>query len=1193
MPYCWKGVNAKELPHCFLAGLPGWGAIIFVLALMLVSRPAWSTHQERISIKHESGIVVEELAHGTEGEKAGLQEGDTLLTWSRSNEAGEIQSPFNLTQIETEQAPLGTVKLEGLRGTEHQAWSLGPDNWGLTTRPNFSSETLGPYLEGRDLVRTGKPSEILKGTGLWRELSERYSGSQASSFPAWLCFHAAESLKDAKQWKEMDNAYQSAIQFAEKTNPVITAQLFQAWAKTNQLRNDWAGAEKHFQLAIEGFQSTGTGKFAMGASLDALGEISRQRGNLDKAEQYTREALEIERKFASESLPVAQSLHNLGNITYDRGDLTEAEKYYRQALEMRSRLAPESIALASSYTSLGIVAWQHGDLSKWDEYEHHALEIRTKRAPGSIYVAASLNNLGMIALARGDLTRAEQYYRQAFDLKQKLVPGSLSLVGNLINLGNVEGERGDLDEAEQYFRQALEIQQRLAPGTLNVAAILGNLGKLEQYRGNLDKAEQYYRQTFEIQQKASPGSLRTSISFNDLGEVAEGQGDLVRAAQYFHQSLAIKEKIAPESLNTATTLQGLGKVAQKSGDLAGAEKYYRRALALHEKLAPGSTVHAESLAALASVLRDQQQLDAAAQFYAQAVSALDKQTARLGGSEAVRSGFRSNHSDIYRDYIDLLLAQQKPERAFEVLEHSRARVLLEMLAAAHVDIHKGADPSLLEQERSLGISLAAESDRRLRLLEAKNSEKQVTLLSKEIEDLEKQYQAVEERLRLGSPGYAALTQPRPLTVSEIQQLLDDDTVLLEYVLGQKGSFVFAVASRSLGVYKLPEREKIESQAKYFYKMLTARNLSLPSETAASKQLRVTKSDAGFMDAASALSRMLIGPVTSDLNHKRLVVVSDGAVQYVPFAALPAIQKPGQRLSARSYVPLLAQHEIVELPSASVLSVLRAGQAGRRQPTKQVLILADPVFDADDIRVKSPLPRGNTAFNNKAEKISLSVVSQTSSPNSARLLTRSLADMDLNLDGSLHLPRLPFSRREAAAILALTPAGMGTAAVDFDANRGLAVSGEIAHYRVVHFATHALVDNAHPELSGLVLSLVDQHGTPQPGFLDLQDIYNLDLDADLVVLSACDTALGKQVDGEGMIGLTRGFMYAGARGVIGTLWKVEDFSTAKFMTAFYKAIEQDRMSPAQALRQAQLSLWKEKHWSAPYYWAAFALQGDWR
>jgi CHAT domain-containing protein len=196
-------------------------------------------------------------------------------------------------------------------------------------------------------------------------------------------------------------------------------------------------------------------------------------------------------------------------------------------------------------------------------------------------------------------------------------------------------------------------------------------------------------------------------------------------------------------------------------------------------------------------------------------------------------------------------------------------------------------------------------------------------------------------------------------------------------------------------------------------------------------------------------------------------------------------------------------------------------------------------------------------------------------------------------GLAHLPRLAFSRREADAIVALTPPGQSLEAVGFDASRSTATSRDLAQYRVVHFATHGLSDNRRPEFSGLVLSLVDEQGRPQNGFLDLQDIYNLNLPSELVVLSACETGLGKDIQGEGIVGLTRGFMYAGATRVLASLWNVDDVATKELMEKFYRAMEQEGMRPAAALRTAQIAMLKQQRWRNPYYWATFQIQGEWK
>jgi CHAT domain-containing protein len=282
---------------------------------------------------------------------------------------------------------------------------------------------------------------------------------------------------------------------------------------------------------------------------------------------------------------------------------------------------------------------------------------------------------------------------------------------------------------------------------------------------------------------------------------------------------------------------------------------------------------------------------------------------------------------------------------------------------------------------------------------------------------------------------------------------------------------------------------------------------------------------------------------------------------------------------------MAEHEIVNLPSASVLAVLRHETAGREPAPKAVAVFADPVFDEKDERVI----RKAAASENEAKL----VAAGDTVPPSAGHLTRSIADVRSQAGDAPYLARLPFSRREARAILEVTPTDEGMQALDFDASKSTAMKPELAQYRMVHIATHGFLDSNHPEFSGLVLSLVDKEGKPQEGFLGLEDIYNLNLPAELVVLSACETGLGKQINGEGLIGLTRGFMYAGAKRVVASLWNTDDEASAEFMAKFYKAMQQEKLSPAAALRQAQLETWKQKRWADPYYWAAFQLQGEWK
>jgi CHAT domain-containing protein len=302
----------------------------------------------------------------------------------------------------------------------------------------------------------------------------------------------------------------------------------------------------------------------------------------------------------------------------------------------------------------------------------------------------------------------------------------------------------------------------------------------------------------------------------------------------------------------------------------------------------------------------------------------------------------------------------------------------------------------------------------------------------------------------------------------------------------------------------------------------------------------------------------------------LIVVADGILHYVPFAALP---KPLSTPASR-YKPLIVDHEIVMLPSASVLAELRRDLQGRTKPTKALAVFADPVFATDDPRLR---PSANQPG-----------LPESNDRNSD--LERSMTD--LGLAGS-RFPRLPFSRREAEGIIATAPAGKTAKALDFDASRARATTEDFGQYRIIHFATHGLLNSRRPELSGIVLSLVDSNGKSQDGFLRLHEVYNLKLPVDLVVLSACQTGLGKEIRGEGIVGLTRGFMYAGALRVVASLWKVDDAATADLMKRFYRGMLGKGLRPAAALREAQVEMWNQERWRSPYYWAAFVLQGEWK
>ncbi|MGB5963745.1 MAG: CHAT domain-containing protein, partial [Coleofasciculaceae cyanobacterium] len=624
------------------------------------------------------------------------------------------------------------------------------------------------------------------------------------------------------------------------------------------------------------------------------------------------------------------------------------------------------------------------------------------------------------------------------------------------------------------------------------------------------------------------------------------------ALNAYNQSLIISRHLK-DKIKETTILNQIGKINAASGQISTAQEYYNQALPLSRQLGY-KTEEANILYNQATLNRQQNNLTAAKTEIETAINIIESLRTQIASKELRQSYFARNQ-DYYQFYIDLLmqLHQQNPNQGYDgqalhISERARARSLLELLTEATANIRQGADPKLLEQERNLQQELNTLERRRYELSSGQYTEQELNEIKQKSQSLLTQLKQLETQIRTTSPRYAALKYPEPLTLQQIQQqVLDDDTLLLQYSLGEDRSYLWAVTKTSITSYVLPKRSEIEAAAQTFRQSLTP--------------------DSGAnLETGLPLSQMLLAPVANQLANKRLLVVGDGALQYVPFAALPIPTSPTN--------PLLVQNEIITLPSASTVAIQRRQLQNRPIAAKSLAVIADPIFATNDTRLTGipPQPTPDTL--------------------SSRTLTRATRNLGLG-DSVSVLDRLEYTGIEAKKILALVPEAKRLQALDFNASRTAATDPNLAEYQIIHLATHGLLDPINPELSGIVLSLYDQKGTSQDGFLRLHDIFNLNLPAELVVLSACETGLGKEVKGEGLVGLTRGFMYAGARRVVVSLWSVNDVATSEVMAKFYQKMLNEGQNPVSALRAAQLEMWKSQNWQSPYYWAAFTVQGDWR
>jgi CHAT domain-containing protein/Tfp pilus assembly protein PilF len=908
--------------------------------------------------------------------------------------------------------------------------------------------------------------------------------------------------------------------------------------------------------------------------LNNIGLAHRSLGETDKALDYYGQALQI-RRSGGDRLGEARTLANIGSVYWSVGELPKALEYYNQALPIIRATGNRQLE-ANTISNVGSTYSSMGENQKALEYYHQALDLR--RAVGDRRgEAMTLSNMGLAYYVLGEKQKALEYYTLSLPLRR--VTGDRQGEGTTLNnIGSLYRSVGEYEKALEFFDQALALR-RAVGDRQGESQTLNNIGVAYRFMGEPRKALEYYQQALPLQQ-AVGDRLGEAASLSNIGLFYASTGEHQKAMEYYQRSLPIS-RTAGDRLGEADSLADIGSVYAARGDGQNALEHFIKSLAISRAIGDRRS-EAITLSDMARVKRDQDQLAEARADMEGALEIIESLRTKVASQ--YRASYFALNQNYYEFYTDLLMRLDKRQAsaghaaaALFAAERARARSLLETLAEARTDIRQGAEPALLERERTLQQQLNAKADRLTRMLSGKHAETQAEAARKELASVLADYQDVQAQLRARSPRYAALTQPQPLTLKEIQQMvLDSDTLLLEYALGAERSYLWAVTQSSMTSYELSGRDDIERAARRFYELLTSSN-RIGTEV----QTKLT---------AAELSGMLLGPVAGQLGNKRLLIVADGALQYVPFAALPAplglsagSREPGNRDSNQAPTsiphPLIADHEIVSVPSASALAVLRREVTGRQPASKLVAVLADPVLESNDPRVRQvsakDQPPGSTT-------------ASTGLGRAKEELVRSAKESGVGT-----FERLRFSRAEADAIEALATEKGSLKAVDFEANRMTATSADLAHYRIVHFATHGLINSQHPELSGLVLSLVDEQGKQQDGFLRLHDIYNLKLGADMVVLSACRTALGKDVKGEGLLGLTRGFMYAGAQRVVASLWDVRDEATAALMKRFYQGMLREKLRPAAALRAAQISMSKDSRWKDPYYWAGFVLQGEWK
>jgi CHAT domain-containing protein/Tfp pilus assembly protein PilF len=881
----------------------------------------------------------------------------------------------------------------------------------------------------------------------------------------------------------------------------------------------------------------------------------------------------------------ASALNNIGLIYATTGRMYEAIKLYEEAVPLREA-ENDRAGAANVHNNIGgcydFLGEPHRALEKYEQALQVWKELDARgRLTDRDKLGAGFNNVAVAYDKLSQWQRALESYEQALGVFEQTGNARVE-ASTLDNLGELYLVLGDHDRASECFEKALKIQQEKVKNPDAIANVLTHSGQLYISQGELSKALQSFHESLTLRQtKAGRASALTN-----LGSAQALQGNYQEALASYREALELRRETADQQ-GEALTLQRQAEALAAVGQREQARAGFNTALRLWKTLGD-KRGEASSLLGLARVERDDNNLADAAVHGGEALNIIESLRTRVA-SQRLRTSYFATNQDYYETYIDVQMRIYELDRsrkdvvadAFQASEKARARSLIDMLGEAGVDIRAGASADLLKQEREIQQRIDTKARAKSEYIYSKE---QTENLNKEIDALIEESDDVRTKIKLSSPNAAQLIQPQVRSLPEIQQrLIDDDTLLLEFHLGQENSYLWVVSNTSINGYILPKREVIDQAARRLYGLMIAPQPSANGDVV-ERRRQIEEARAQYSSQAAAFSQLLLGKAAVQLGKKRLLVVADGVLQYLPLGALPVPTAPsadGVDVAGTSATPgdrpyLIEEHEIISLPSASVLAVLRDMRRPDKRASINVAVLADPVFDRNDSRLQRP-----------GKEVSRSNTLQDGSNGEHRQQDAA------GVRSGKTLQPLPLTREEAAAIREVAGPQHTLVAQDLDASRATLASFKPGQYGIIHFATHGVVDDEHPELSGIALSALNKRGEPQDGMLRLQDIYNLRLSADMVVLSACSTGLGNTVKGEGLVGLTRGFMYAGSPRVVASLWRVDDFATVRLMQRFYQLMLKESKTPPAALRQAQIEMLREKRWSLPYFWAAFLIQGDWR
>jgi CHAT domain-containing protein/Tfp pilus assembly protein PilF len=870
-----------------------------------------------------------------------------------------------------------------------------------------------------------------------------------------------------------------------------------------------------------------------------LGLLYWNLGQMSTSTEKYQAALKISKKYALKKQEL-ESQHALDIYSHyveakrlrDKDQFDEATQEFQKAIVIARQIGSKEHEL-KCLRQLGFTYWLMNDLEEFYAKNKKGLEI-ARELNHKTEIGRCSNNVGLYYWRyKTDYSQALRYYQEALQIAREL-ENKTDEADFLSNMGIIYKRIGNLDKAINLFNEALQIDYQLSREK-EISKALNNLGttirskiQLEFRENDFNQAIDYFKESLELARKI--GDKETEIKvLNNLGSINSDARNHSKALEYFNQGLE-KAKQSEDKESEGMLLNNLGIVHYNLGNYEKSTRYFEKAIHLVQNVGGGQILW-EAYLELGNTLREQNEPNRALQKYKNSIETIELIRSNIQNEEQKASFLGTDKRiEAYQNLIDLLihLHESQPNRnydlqAFNYMEQAKARAFLDSLELSKIDISSHVDFKLLNQEKELEKDITKVY---IQLLDGDSSSEKRDKLEDGLNSLEDQLEALKLEIRIENPAYAQLIFPKAVPMEEAQKkLLDNKTAFFAYTIGKRSSYAFVLTKKELKIFKIPSREDLQNMVSDYLKIIT------------------DKSNQDFDLGYTLFSQLVMPGINA--NIKNIIFVPGDILNFLPFETL-ITQKEMNRW-------LIEDYTITYAPSISSLyELIDRKKANGSKRRMDLLALGDPYF-------------GSLETEENGEDILKGFFSTN----------------------TFNLYRLEYSGIEIEKISALFSENKKTIFQRESASEEQLKNHQLENYKILHFATHSLIDDKKPDRSSIVLAL--DKDQKEDGLLRMKEIYNLNLNSDLVTLSACQTGLGQLIRGEGIEGINRAFFYAGASSVLMSLWAVNDQATYQLMERFYTHLRSSD-TIMKALRKAKLEMISSGTLSHPYYWAGFIISG---